>query len=446
MFERKIIKTLKHWQGKKDRKPLVLRGARQVGKTTVINIFAKNFENYIALNLEKGEDKRIFDESRTVHEIFQAILIIKNINLKKGNTLLFIDEIQSSYTAIKMLRYFYEELPDIFVIAAGSLLELMMQKQAFSFPVGRVEFLYMYPLDFMEFLAAKGENKIIKVLEQQNILEPVHEKILKLFNVFTLVGGMPEVIQKYIQDENYINLRSVYESLLQSYIADSEKYVARGTSRTVLRHCLEIIPFEAGQRIKFQGFGKSNYKSREISEALKIIERAMLIYLIYPTLQVKAPIVEDRRKVPKLQYLDTGLLNYFAGLQPEFFKVKDLNDIYRGIIAEHIVRQELISIDPFNNKKILFWARDKKQSSAELDIILQYEGKLIPIEVKSGKAGTLKSLHQFINYSHVNFAIRFYSGKFELNETKTPEGTPYRLLNLPLYAAGNIYSYIQKYI
>ena len=172
----------------------------------------------------------------------------------------------------------------------------------------------------------------------------------------------------------------------------------------------------------------------------------MLIYLIYPTLQVKAPIVEDRRKVPKLQYLDTGLLNYFAGLQPEFFKVKDLNDIYRGIIAEHIVRQELISIDPFNNKKILFWARDKKQSSAELDIILQYEGKLIPIEVKSGKAGTLKSLHQFINYSHVNFAIRFYSGKFELNETKTPEGNPYRLLNLPLYASSNIYSFIQKYI
>ncbi len=446
IFNRTILSLLRKWKNNPYRKPLILRGARQVGKTTAVNMFSREFDNYIYLNLELKKDRDIFNESMSIQEHFQAILVLKNINLKKGTTLIFIDEIQNSPIAVKLLRYFYEEMKQLFIIAAGSLFEIMLEKSNISFPVGRVEFIYMYPLSFEEFLKAKKETKLLEIYHSLPFKQFAHSKLLKVFHQYTLIGGMPEIIQKYISKEDISALATTYESLLASYIDDSEKYAQNPTMRNILRHCIESIPFESGKRIKFHGFGNSKYRSREISQALRVIERAMLIYLIYPSTSTQIPIFADLKKSPKLQFVDTGLLNYFVGLQPNFFRHNSLHSFYKGLIAEHVVRQELISNNMYDNKKVMFWVREKRQSSSEIDILLQYQDYVIPIEIKSGKTGTLRSLHQFVNRSNHPYAVRLYNGDFKIIDSVTPEGKPYKLLNLPYFLAGNIYDYIKMFL
>ena len=445
MFNRAILTKLMEWKSKQDRKPLVLRGARQVGKTTAVQMFSGNFDNYIYLNLELSEDRNIFKEDNTIGEIFQAIQVIKNINLKEGSTLLFIDEIQNSPVAVKILRYFYEELKDLYVIAAGSLLEIILEHNDISFPVGRVEFLYVYPLSFREFLEAKNEKQLLEVYDNIPSKSFAHNKLLSLFHEYTLIGGMPEVVRNYLESGAVTSLKTLYESLMISYVNDSEKYARNQTLRHILRHCLEAVPFEAGNRIKFNGFGKSNYKSREVSEALHVLEKAMLIYILYPTTSTELPAIPDKKKSPILQFIDTGLLNYFIGLQPDFFKYSDLHDFYRGLIAEHIVRQEIIAGDMESSRKPVFWVREKKQSNSEVDFVQHYKNVCIPVEIKAGKTGTLKSLHQFINKVPHDFAVRLYAGEFTVEEAKTIEGKQFRLLNLPYFMAGKLGDYIEKY-
>lgn len=442
MFNRKILAILRQWKNNSGRKPLVLRGARQVGKTTAIEIFSKDFENYIHLNLELKGDRDIFDEALSIKELFQAILVIKNVKLKNGKTLLFIDEIQNSPVAVKMLRYFYEKLKELYVVAAGSLFELMLEKSQISFPVGRVQFAYMYPLTFEEFLEANREEQLLETYRATPVKAFATAKLFEWFHRYTMIGGMPEIVKQYAENKDVPALKTLYESLLTSYLDDADKYARNPTMRQILRHCLESVPFEAGKRIKFQGFGNSNYRSREVGEALRTIERAMLVYLIYPSTSLQLPIVADLKKSPKLQFLDTGLLNYFAGLQPVFFQYADLHSFYKGLIAEHIVRQELIAQNAEDNKKPLFWVREKGQSNAEVDMVLPYKNYVIPVEVKSGKTGAMRSLHQFVNESKHPYAVRLYEGGFEITESKTPEGKAYKLLNLPYFLAGRIHDYL----
>jgi hypothetical protein len=257
---------------------------------------------------------------------------------------------------------------------------------------------------------------------------------------------MPEVVKNYLESGSITLLKSVYESLMMSYINDSEKYARNQTLRHVLRLCIEAVPFEAGNRIKFQGFGKSNYKSREVSESLRLLERAMLIYILYPTTSTELPAMQDHKKSPRLQYLDTGLLNYFAGLQPNFFQYGDLHAFYRGLIAEHIVRQEIIAGDMESNRNPVFWVREKKQSNSEVDVVLKYKNLCIPVEIKAGKTGTLKSLHQFIDRVPHSFALRLYAGELTVEEAKTLAGKTFRLLNLPYFLAGKIEEYMEEYL
>lgn len=446
MFNRDIIRNLRIWAGKSIRKPLVLRGARQVGKTTVIEIFSKEFENYIYLNLDEAEDRSIFKEDLSVHELIQSILVLKNIQLKSGKTLIFIDEIQNSPVAVKMLRYFYEERKDLYVVSAGSLLEILLEKNNVSFPVGRIEYLYIYPMTFGEFLKAKGEDQLLSVYDSVPYKDFAFAKLLKIFHEYALIGGMPEVVSRYIENKDIVSLKTTFESLMTSYIEDSEKYAKNDSMRNILRHCLETVSSEAGHRIKFHGFGKSNYGSREAGEALRIIEKAMLIYLLYPSTTTGIPVMYDYKKSPKLQFIDTGLLCYFTGLQPNFFTYRDLCSFYQGIVAEHVVRQEIIARDPYSNAKISFWVREKKQANAEVDIVLQHKNYVIPVEVKSGPTGTLRSLHQFINNSPHRYAVRLYAGEYGITKSVTPEGKDYKLLNLPYFLAGKIYEYIDGFV
>ncbi len=442
MFYRKVIDELEIWANDEDRKPLILRGARQVGKTTAVEIFSKNFDQFIYLNLETREDAALFNYHLPIDDLIQAIFLHKNVDSTSGKVLLFIDEIQNSPPAVAMMRYFYESAKSFHVIAAGSLLETLMIQEQISFPVGRVQYMFMYPLTFEEFLIATERNQAVELYHQVPLPAFAFSNMLEYFHSYTLIGGMPEVVKKYSAKKDIMELVPVFQGLINAYIDDVSKYASNKAMAEIISYAIEAAPFEAGKRIKFQGFGSSNYRSREMGEALRRLERAMLLYLLYPTTATIPPARPNRKKSPRLQFLDTGMVNYIAGLQEHYFKVQTLHSFYQGLIAEHIVGQELMAMDMKTSRKISFWVREKKQSSAEVDFIVPYGRHLIPVEVKAGKVGTLRSLHQFIDKSDHPYAVRLYAGPLKKIQAATPKGKSFTLLNMPYFLSGKIKEYI----
>jgi hypothetical protein len=341
-----------------------------------------------------------------------------------------------------MLRYFCESMPHLHVIGAGSLLEIALAKAEIEFPVGRVQHLVMYPLSFAEYLNAIGESDAATVLDDVPLPPHAADRLLDLFHRYALVGGMPEVVAEYALTRDTPALRDIYESLLQSYLDDVPKYSRNDTMARVLDHCIRTAPVEAGNRITFAGFGQSHYRSREVGEAMRTLEKALLLHLLYPTTATQIPVRPDLRKAPRLQFLDTGLLNYFAGLQDQYFLHKDLHAFYRGLLAEHIVAQELLCHRASLLHKPCFWVREKSQSSAEVDFVVQHQGRLIPVEVKAGSTGRMRSLHQFVDAVNPGYAVRLYAGSLERMDSRTPGGTRYTLLNLPYYLASKLTGYL----
>ncbi len=443
MIERDIIKELRSWKSDKFRKPLVLRGARQTGKTTVVNMFGKEFKQYIYLNLEEESSKNLFLKFQDIDRLVEAIFLENNRLKNIDDTLIFIDEIQEVPQALNMLRYFYEKYPNYCVISAGSLLESLFDNKI-SFPVGRVEYKVLRPLSFREFLKAMNENSALEYYEKVPFDNIAHEKLKKLFHIYTLIGGMPEIVYRYSKQKDIVALSSVYDSLIGTYIDDVEKYAPNSSSVNIMRHAIRSVFAEAGNRIKFAGFGNSAYSSREIGEALRTIEKAMLIHLIYPTTQTELPFMPDIKKSPRLQVLDTGLLNYMAHLQKDVFGAQDLNNVYRGHITEHIVGQELLAAKTSMLSKPLFWVSEKKDSSSELDFLEVFNGEMIPIEVKSGPTGHLKSLHNFMDSFRGNTAIRLYAGELRQDIVKTPKAKEYKLISMPYFLAAKIGEYIKE--
>jgi len=435
------------WKSSINRKPLILRGARQVGKTTLIKEFSKSFKNSILLNLEKPKDLRFFNDYIEVDILKDALFFEYNIsNNEIKNTLLFIDEIQESPKAIQLLRYFYEEIPDLYVIAAGSLLEFAMQNVK-SFPVGRVEFLYLHPLNFSEFLSAIQQQKAFEELSEIPIRDFAHKTLLNLFHTYTIIGGMPEIVKTYLLNKSIADLPRVYESIWATYKNDVEKYTNNDTERRVIKHIINVAHLYIDQRIKFQNFGNSNYRSREVGEAFRNLNDAKIIQLIYPTTDLEVPLKLNIKKSPRLQFLDTGLINYDLKIQTELLSLSDFSNSFKGSIIPHIIMQEIISLNTINNHKPHFWVREKAQSSSEIDLVIQYKGKAIPIEIKSGSTGTLKSLHEFIERANHNYAIRMYAGVFSIEEHTTPnQKKPYKLMNLPYYLGTKLPEYIAYFV
>jgi hypothetical protein len=213
-----------------------------------------------------------------------------------------------------------------------------------------------------------------------------------------------------------------------------------------LRHAIDSLPREAGQRIKFEGFGNTNYRSRDMGEALRTLEKALLLHLLYPTTQTDFPLMPNMRKSPRLQMLDTGLMNFYSGLQPQLLVLKDLNNIHGGRVIEHMVGQEILASSFEIDHKLIWWTREEKHSMAEVDFVIPVEGHLIPVEVKSGETGTLRSLLMFMDMVPHQWAIRLYSGKIMLNEANTPSGKKIKLLNLPYYLAEKVEVYAKWFI
>lgn len=442
IFNRKIEFDFKQWQTNENRKPLILRGARQVGKSTLVYKWGASYKYFIALNLEKPSDCIYFKKEREVIDIWQQILFEKKIPNDPKNTLLFIDEIQEIPHVIKQLRYFYEDIPDLHVIVAGSLLEFAMS-QISSYPVGRVNEMILHPMDFEEFLMATGEMPALEQFNTVPMKSFVFDKLFKLFNTYLIIGGMPEVIKKYISAGNSIvGLKQVYASIWHTYKSDIIKYAKNPTEAKVLRFIIETAPYTR-DRISFVAFGGSDYRSREVGEAFRTLDLAKIIYLIYPTTQTQPPQLADYTRKPRLQFLDTGLLNYASEIQSELLLLEDLNDYYRGFVVNHGVTQELIANTENTFFKPQFWVRENSNSNAEVDLTYKWNQILIPIEVKSGAKGSLKSLHEYMDVAPHDFAIRFLGNKISLEVGVTKREKKFRLLNLPYFLVAKLDKYIE---
>ncbi len=445
-FKRNIEEYLHRWKTSENRKPLIIRGARQVGKTTLIRSFATHYKHAIALNLEKPGDRRYFEDFDDVNTIVEALLLANNIPSSAiGETLLFIDEIQESPKAIELLRYFYEDIPQLHVISAGSLLEFAIRK-VHSFPVGRVEFLYLHPLNFREYLEATEKSELLKHLLNVPV-KPIAEALLmNAFHRYAIIGGMPEVVKTDVRQNSLGDLPRIYESIWGTYKNDVEKYTTNDTERKIIKHLMDTSPLYLDERIKFQGFGNSNYRSREVGEAFRTLEDAKIIRLIYPTTDFSPPLKSDLKKSPRLQFLDTGLINYALGIQAQMLAMSDLSSAFKGAVIPHLVIQELISLYNLSPYTPNFWVREKAQSNAEVDLLYAHQGIVIPIEIKSGSTGSLKSLHQFIDASDHPYAIRMYGGRFNIEHAITPTKKPYVLMNLPYYLGTSLPLYVEWFV
>lgn len=442
MFKRKIMEKLVTWKNSDQHKPLILRGARQVGKTTVVNALGTLFENYLYFNMEMSENVRLFELDIPIDDLVSMLFASKGKEKKAGQTLIFIDEIQNSPKTIALLRYFYEQRPDLHVIAAGSLLENLIDVKV-SFPVGRVQYLALRPCSFYEFLGAVGKQNLLAVLQGKPELSTAfHGQLMHWFNRYAIIGGMPEAVRLFAETQDIVALEDVYETLVQAYKDDTEKYVANNKLTDTVRFILSYGWAFAGETITLGNFANSGYKSREVGEAFRLLEKAMLLEMVYPVSSTLLPIIPETRRMPKLIWFDTGLVNYQAGIRQEIIGSSAMVDSWRGHIAEQVTAQELLSLEDRVGQHRAFWA--KPNNGAEVDFVISHESRLYPIEVKSGTNSHLRSLQVFMDNSEVDVAVRVWSNPYSVDTVTTRNGKAFKLINLPFYLLGRIHDILNE--
>lgn len=434
-ISRKIETTLRDWQKSTDFKPILLRGARQVGKTSVVRHFGKSFTSFVEINFEESpEFKTLFESNLSIESICEQIEILTGITLNDGKTLLFIDEIQACPDAIKALRFFYEKRPNLHVIAAGSLLEFALAELP-SFGVGRIRSIFVYPLSFEEFLSALGEDKLRDYLGKANfdqaISEPIHAKLQQVHKTFLLIGGMPEAVKAYARGKSLLEIQRVLDDLVISIQADFDKYKARFPAVRLIE-VFNTVAAQTGNKFTYSYSGASlNYP--QIKEALQLLQLAGLIYPVSHSASNGIPLgAEVNPKKTKMLLFDTGIYQRTLGLNlGELILEQDVTLVNKGSIAELCVGIELIkNQDPYNKQYLYYWQREAKNSQAEVDYVLQLGSKIIPIEVKSGTKGRMQSLYSFIDEKKSAFGLRISSENF---------GALEKVKILPVYATHLIY-------
>lgn len=443
MIQRILLEELRRWKDNESRMPLVIRGARQTGKTTLVDAFSEEFGVYLKLNLDEEAACALFEHYTDIDRLIDAIYLYNRKEKSDMPTLLFIDEIQNSSRAVAMLRYFYEKASWLYVIAAGSLLESLTVRHI-SFPVGRVEYLALRPCNFIEYLDGVGEQFDRKALLELKA-DMIHERMMSHFKMYSIVGGMPKVITEYAKKRDLLATDRIFESLLTSYKDDVEKYAPNNTLMHVMRFIIESGWTYGGETIAFEHFANSNYRSREMGESFRIIEKTMLLELVYPVTSCRLPLQPSYTHRPKLIWLDTGLVNYSSGIREELFATANFQDVYKGRIAEHIVAQELLSINHKVSANRVFWVNPQKGSSAEVDFVISFDGKLVPIEVKNGHNAHLRSLQTFMEKASMsNIAVRVWNQPLSIDHITLASGREYTLINLPFYYVGQIYTILEK--
>ena len=444
MFYRYVLKQMESWRTDESRKPLILRGARQVGKTTVVNEFGKGFANYLSFNLERDGDKALLEMNLPTDDLVNYLFARKGKRKADGDTLVFIDEIQNSPKTVSRLRYFYEDRPDLHVIAAGSLLENVVDVNT-SFPVGRVDFLPVRPCSFKEFVAAIGKGSQLEIMENEKLTTAFHSEYMSLFNQYFIVGGMPEAVQHFADHRDLLAMSNIYARLLRAYMDDVEKYTRTGKMTDVVRFIIQNGWMQAGATVTLGNFNGSGYKSREVGEAFRLLQKAMLLELAYPTTSAVLPAIPEQRRMPKLFWFDTGLVNYVGKVRKDIVGTDAILDLWKGRIAEQVVAQELLTLNNDINQTRTFWTKGRGEQGAEVDLLWIVDGELIPIEVKSGHNSHLRSLHSFMDESPVSVAVRVWSGPFSVDDVVTlGRKKPFRLVNLPFYLLWNIENIVKS--
>ncbi len=408
----------------------------------MINQFGLSYDQYLYFNLEKHEDFILFNELNDIGRLIQLLFLTRGSQINSDkSTLIFIDEIQEKPEIIEILRYFKEDYSWFDVIVTGSLLEFGLSKLS-KIPVGRVEFMELHPINFKEYLQGTGKEPISEFLNSLPLDNNFFPGIYKAFHEFALIGGMPGIVAAYAKEKDITRIRNLYAGIIESYKADVEKYASTDSNRRIIRHIMETAPYEIDNRINLNRFGASEFRTREVKEAMDSLSKARLIELIYPTTQVAPPVVSDLKKRPRLHFLDIGLVNYQLGLHQELLSINDLHKSSKGKLVQQLVNQELKSLDYLPGSKRAFWVREERGTSSEVDIVYPYQNLLIPIEVKSGASGTLRSLHEFMDRCPHDYAVRVYGGELSIDELKTARGKTYRLLNLPYFLSAWIKEYL----
>ena len=434
---------LTEWKNRTHRKPLIVRGARQVGKTYTIEKFGNDcFLDVIKVNFEETPELKQFFITNNVEQICQNLEIYFGKKIELSNTLLFLDEIQTCPEAIVTLRYFYEKIPDLHVIAAGSLLDHALNDLKYSMPVGRVEFAYMYPLCFYEFLIAINEKLLVEFLKnydiQQKISQPIHNKLIELVRLYFFIGGMPEAVKVYAETKSLINTERIHESIIKSLEFDFSKYGTRSQQITMTK-LLKYVPKVTGQKFKYTNFDNS-IRSDAIRKTLDLLSMSRIIHLIHNTKAIGIPLDHGViEKAFKTIFLDIGLSNHILKLR--LTELENLNLYNEGSLAEQFIGQELLYLPPyFTENNIQYWMREQRNSEAEIDYLIQSGNQIIPIEVKAGKTGTLKSLQIFVTEKKIAKAIRFNSDLPSLFQVDTSikisnslQKVNFQLISLPFY-------------
>lgn len=429
-MKRIILAKLREWRNSKYRKPIILRGARQVGKTHLIQQLGKDFENFVSINFEKQPAAAaIFAGDLSPKRLIRDLEFFTDKKIIPGKTLLFLDEAQEMPRALIALRYFYEECPDLHVIAAGSLLDFAIEQV--GVPVGRVSFLYLFPMSFVEFLLAMGRNMAVKALLEHNSLnamnEPLHSKFLEYVAEYIAVGGMPEVVNSWRENQNMVVCNEIQSSIIESYRQDFEKYSKKHQIKYVSL-IFENVPHQMGKIFQFSHL-PGNFRKRDLAPCYDLLKKALVIKPIYHT---------DGQGIPlgaqldfncfKTLFVDIALSQKILGLHPkDWFLQPTSTLINSGNIVECFVGQELLAYSaPNENPELFFWRTHKIGHNAEVDYLMNIGREIIPIEVKSGLGSTLKSMHIFLKqHTQSPYGVRFSTHNYSKHD---------RIHSYPLYS------------
>ncbi|WP_396217626.1 ATP-binding protein [Flavobacterium sp.] len=433
-IQRKIDDVLLTWQRSSSRKPLLIRGARQVGKSTAVRNLSKQFDYFIEINFdEQPEYQNLFANTSDIGDLIEQLAIITQTEIIEGRTLVFLDEIQASLPAISKLRYFYEKKPNLHVIAAGSLLEFALSELP-SFGVGRVRSLFMYPFSFIEFLGALNEKPLASMIQQSNSQSPInpifHEKLKIYFKKFLIIGGMPQAVQTYVAKGDLLEVQRILDDLIIAIQADFVKY-KRQIPPTNIKSVFESIVKQVGTKFKYSN-DLTSLTNPMIKQVIDLLEMAGLVYQVTHSSSNGIPLgAEANPKKIKLLIFDTGIYQRILGLDVASLLLKDdIEVINKGNIAELFVGLELLkSNDAYEKTALHYWHREAKNSQAEVDYVIQNQDFIFPVEVKAGTKGAMQSMHLFMDEKKSRYGLRLSLENFtEYEKVKV----------LPLYAVSNI--------
>lgn len=432
-LKRQVDIELTVWKNSLKRKPVLLRGARQVGKTKTVRNFAKQFDNFLEINFEENKNiHSVFQDNLSPSEICENLSVIFKTTIRSNETLLFFDEIQACIPAIQSLRFFYEKMPDLHLIAAGSLLEFALAEIP-SFGVGRIRSMFMFPLSFDEFLLACNESNLLNIKQkastQKPLINAVHNKLLKYLKKFIILGGMPEVISNYIETNDFNMSFQILDDLIISFNDDFAKYKERvPVSR--IREVFNSVVLQTGGKFIFSK-AATNTNHKQIKEALNLLIQAGIVIPVIHTAANGLPLgAEINYKKQKMLLFDTGIflriLNFDIG---EMLTSNDFNVINKGNIAELFVGLEYLKYQScYKKSDLYYWHREAKNSNAEVDYLFTKNSDIYPIEVKAGTKGSMQSMNLFLKEKNRQTGIRISAENFsEYNN----------ILVYPLYAIKN---------